>query len=374
MPLSLQATIPGRREALLLVASLGVVPALLLAAEGVLAVVAGDPADEEVSSTIDRLHRYSEVYGWEPRPGRYTAYGSTVTINEDGYRGARLPPQPAAGRQRVLVLGDSIAFGLYVGDDETYAARLQALNSDLEVANLGVQGYGPGQSLLRLERLGLGLEPDVVVLALCLGNDFADAVLPSFLYDDAHPKPYFREEGGRLVRYDGHLKLGPRRRMSVWLDENSRLFRALRSRPASGSKEERAEEPWTKRRGDAMRDREAAAGLVARLAMEMRDLAVSSGARFLVLLHPDRVAGPRGAGAWEDALVRRLEAGGVESLSLADAYAARGLRYPQVTIDTIGHLSAAGHEATAAALAERLRRPRSDRSAALMDTGLLPLR
>jgi hypothetical protein len=118
-----------------------------------------------------------------------------------------------------------------------------------------------------------------------------------------------------------------------------------------------------------MKSREAAVGLVAGLVSEMRDIAEASGARFLVLLHPDRVAGPRAARAWEAALTQQLEAAGVETLSLAEAYDERGLGYKRLTIDTIGHLNATGHAVTAAALAERLRRLGHGRSAALMDTG-----
>lgn len=359
-------------ETLLFIASVAVVPAAVLTAEGGLALFADGAGPDEASISINRLHRYSEVYGWEPQPGRYHEYGGAITINDRGYRGPRLPIPRAADRRRVVVLGDSIAFGLYVGDGETYAARLAARRPDLEVANLAVQGYGPGQSLLRLERLGLALEPDVVVLALCLGNDFADAILPTFLYDESHRKPYFREQGGRLVRYDEHLKLDVRERLSLWLHDHSRLFRAMHP---SRAKDRGDETPWTSRRGDAMSDRGEAVGLVARLATETRDLAASRGARFLVLLHPERLAGARSAAAWERGLVKRLDAAGVETLSLAQAYAERGLAYDDVAMDTIGHLSASGHEITAAILEERLEAlSAASRAAALTDTRRPPLR
>ncbi len=348
------------------------VPSLLLAAEAGLALFdVGEPTDR-ASSSIDRLHRYSEVYGWEPRPGQYVEGGRTITINDAGYRGPRLEAQSPERRRRVLVIGDSIAFGLYVGDQETYAALLAMRAGDLEVANLAVQGYGPNQSLLRLERVGLPLDPDVVVLGLCLGNDLADVVLDSFLYDAEHPTPRFRVEGERLVLDDEHLRLSLRERAGLWLHENSRLARMLAPQRSG----ETASEPWTNRRRAALSDREAALDLTTRLVVEMRDAVEARGARFLVLLHPERVTSARSARAWEAGLTARLNEAGVSSLSLAAAYAERGLEYDELAIDSIGHLSARGHAVTAAILAEALhsQAPPGRRRAALSDTASLPLR
>jgi hypothetical protein len=345
-----------RPEALLLAGGLLAVPALILAIEGGLAVLhAGEFTDQE-STSIDRLHRYSEVYGWEPRPGQYVEEGKRITINAAGYRGEALPAEPAPSRRRVVIVGDSVAFGLYVGDRETYASRLDAGSDAVEVANLAVQGYGPGQSLLRLERVGLPLRPDLVVYAMCLGNDVADAMLENFLFDPSHPVPYFRIEAGALVLHDEDLKLGARRRLSLWLQDNSRLFRAMAPTPQVSKQKTEAEanEAWTTRRREALRDRPKALELVSRIVAEMRDRSEAQGARFLVLLHPERVGGGRAAERWERALRDRLDAAGVASLSLEEAYEAQGLRVESITIDGIGHLSVRGHEITAGILAGAL--------------------
>jgi hypothetical protein len=101
----------GRSAVFMLVGCL-LVPALLLAAEGVLALLGADGPGSG-SSGIDRLHQYSAVYGWEPRPGRYVDSGQVIPINRKGYRGPEALASPAPGRRRVVVLGDSVAFGLY---------------------------------------------------------------------------------------------------------------------------------------------------------------------------------------------------------------------------------------------------------------------
>ena len=362
-----------RGELPLLAFGFSVVPALILGAEGALALAERGGRTDAESSGINYLHRYSEVYGWEPRPGRYVEAGRVITINAQGYRGAAVGPEPAPGRRRVVLLGDSVAFGLHVDDRETYAATVSASNSGFEVLNLAVQGYGPGQSLLRLERLGLSLNPNVVVLGFCLANDFADAMLPTFLFNDKHPKPFFTLEQDELVRHDAHMHLGLRTRTALWLRDHSRLYRFVvaDSREPEGRREGRG--GWLERRRLATRDREATLALVTRLVVTMRDLAASRGAPFLVLLHPDR---PRlRAERWADEFAARLEAEGVSVVDLLKSYEARGLDFEDVATDALGHLSPPGHAATATILEAALREASAPpQHAAFMGTSFRPPR
>src|SRR5438045_8089957 len=50
-----------------------------------------------------------------------------VTTNRWGMRGRDVSQQKPAGTKRILILGDSYTFGLYVNDDETYPAVLERL-------------------------------------------------------------------------------------------------------------------------------------------------------------------------------------------------------------------------------------------------------
>ncbi len=343
----LARTLPvGRPEILLLVAGLVAVPGLVLGAEGVLALLDRGEVTDSNSSGIDRLHKYSTVYGWEPRPGRYVEGGRVITINEHGYRGVAAGAHERT-RRRVVVLGDSVAFGLYAADHETYAAALDARDG-LEALNLAVQGYGPAQSLLRLQRLGLSLEPDVVVLGFCLANDFADAMLSSFLFDAAYPQPFFTLEGGELVRHDAHLKLGLRERTALWLRDHSRLYRRFLPETTQPEVERGT---WLERRRKATRDQDATLELVTQLVVAMRDLAASRGAAFLVLLHPDRQTGRAERWAserWASEFAARLGAEDVKVIDLLKSYEERGLTFDEVAIDGLGHLSPPGHAETAA--------------------------
>ncbi len=81
-------------------------------------------------------------------------------------RGSRVfaAHRPPGVRARVLILGDSFAYGLGAGDDETFAARLERGLPDVEVANTGCNGYGTRDELAVLDLFGATFAPDVTVL------------------------------------------------------------------------------------------------------------------------------------------------------------------------------------------------------------------
>lgn len=297
---------------------------------------------------LEALHRYSERYGWEPRPGaRVLQSGKWVSVNRAGYRGSEVPLRGDGRALRVVLLGDSITFGLEVGDEETFAQRLHG-DPRFEVVNLAVDGYGPGQSLLRLEREGLRFAPDVVVMNVCLENDFADAVSPTFLYDGSHPKPYFRLERGELVLHDRQLRLSSRERLGLLLREQSRALGALTALLV------RAPAPahWLDRREAALRDPGAEALTVA-LVSRMRARAAGAGAAFLVALHPGRDS-LRRRSHWAKALIGAPGLRGSPVIEMREEYRARGRDAGSLIMDHVGHLTADGHRAAAAVLAEAL--------------------
>lgn len=333
-------------------ASIILVVACVAAAEGVLRHAAPDYLEGRAALSIDRLHRYSEVYGWELRPGaRQRENEHWTTVNGLGYRGREVGAQPAAGRARVVMLGDSIAFGTYVGDGETFADQLDA-GTRLEIVNLAVQGYGFGQNLLKLEREGLAYRPDVVVLNVCLANDFADSMLPSFLYDARHPKPYFRIEDGRLVLHDEHLRLGTLARIGRRLHERSHLYNRVLDWLAPAADAAPGGAPagaWVTRRNEALRDEAAARTLGLRLVARMRAAAETHGATFVVVLHPDKEAFRNGS-TWIEAFYAEPELAGLTIVDMGREYRRAGLAWADLMRDGLGHLNPAGHRHAAAIL------------------------
>ena len=345
-----------RRELLLAAAAVGLSLFFVGAFEAALRLLHVRAED----GALGPLHVYSEVYGWEPRKGfRMVEEGRATTINARGYRGPELPARKN-GRTRVVVLGDSIGFGLEVGDDQTFAHVLDA-RADVEVANLSVQGYDPGQELIKLEREALALEPDIVVLALCLSNDFADVALPVFLYDGVHPKPFFSIEDTRLVEHSEQLRLSLRQRVSLLLREHSRLYGLIAARRAADAPRATDLEHWTKRKETALNDRAGVVDLTARLVGRMAEDCRRAGVGFVVLAFPDKQTF-RGEESWLDGLAAALSERGVSLVDMARRLQAKQLLFSDIATDNIGHLNAKGHEAAAEILQE-----------VLAERGLVPL-
>lgn len=87
-------------------------------------------------------------------------------------------PKPASVF-RILVLGDSIAYGVGVGPDDTFAKVLErrlGAAARVEVVNSGVMGYTAWNELQYYLARGRAFQPDLVVVAVCM-NDVADPEL-----------------------------------------------------------------------------------------------------------------------------------------------------------------------------------------------------
>jgi hypothetical protein len=293
---------------------------------------------------------YSETYGWALRrdfhyQGRN---GEAITINRLGYRGREHSGPPAPGARRVVMLGDSVAFGTGVADGETFADRLEEAGG-FEVVNLAVDGYGTDQELIRLEEEGLSYQPHDVILNFCVRNDYYDNALPVALYDGTSPKPYFTLEDGQLIRHDAHLRIGATTRLAVALQERSHLVNALlllggrRPLAAGGGRDEA---DWGERRDAVQADFPRAVAITRRLVERIAQRCRERGLRFLAVVHPDRRAF-----AGDSTLVTPLEGmEGVRVVDLGHEYRARGLGFEGMTLDRLGHLNPAGHVVAASIL------------------------
>jgi len=94
-------------------------------------------------------------------------------INASGFRGPDVAQQKPAGTSRLLILGDSVAFGLGVPYEDTLAAYLaEMLNAGghWEVLDLAVNGYGTPEEVALLRKKGLAFSPDVVLLVYVVND------------------------------------------------------------------------------------------------------------------------------------------------------------------------------------------------------------
>jgi len=143
--------------------------------------------------------RFDAELGWANREGsRANVAGRdvgayTVSINSQGLRGPEREPRKTAGTLRILLLGDSTAWGWGVNEEQAFATLVErALGPDLEVVNLSVPGYSTDQQVLQLESEGRRYQPDLVLLAL-VHNDLLANRFPEY---NGMQKPQFVPAAG----------------------------------------------------------------------------------------------------------------------------------------------------------------------------------
>ena len=122
------------------------------------------------------------LIGYEPIPGlRFdgpdlkTYDYRTSETNSLGYRDREHALSKPSGVTRIVVLGDSLAMGLWVPKiEDIFPAKLEArLNQRglrTEVLNFGVVGYNTLQEVATLADRGLRFEPDMVLVQYCLND------------------------------------------------------------------------------------------------------------------------------------------------------------------------------------------------------------
>ena len=118
-----------------------------------------------------QVHRGHPRRGYQPRAGfdGITKFGIRVHINSVGLRSPEIAMHKPLGCKRVLVLGDSVAFGWGVPEEQIFSRRLEnALRHQLacpvEVIDAGVTGYATVDEADYFTHEGLEVEPDVVLI------------------------------------------------------------------------------------------------------------------------------------------------------------------------------------------------------------------
>ena len=279
---------------------------------------------------------YDPVYGWSPRPDYQS---QDIRINSQGIRADRdyaLEKDPQ--RLRVLFVGDSFTWGEDVGNDDTFAARLEKFNPTVESLNLGVHGFGTDQQLIRLRRDGLPYQPDVVILGFYEGNlnrnvlSFRDYGKPRFELQDSElvllnqPVPTRAEYMAMQVPLPGFW-LG-KLAQNVWLTGISatQLYPPLKE--------------WERWK------------LTSRIFGEAKQIAEAAGAEFLLVYIADSET--VAAGELEEVTAEWAATSNTHLLNLGDVFRAR----PEREWEQIyrGHLTPYGNQLAAEAIAQKLQR------------------
>jgi lysophospholipase L1-like esterase len=236
---------PIAARALLCLASFGLV---LAGAELALRATRGTGASDERAPF--NPYRPDAALGYALRPGwsgRQASHEFDVRVETNGRglrRKAETPTAKPPATRRLLVLGDSLAFGFGVSNDAMFTRRLeQALRGrdpHVEVLNAGVPGYSSDHHLVYLREQGFELDPDAILIVTC-SNDIDDLAwsrpqldaqaLPlrtssrRRMIDRRGRMRYLNEAGQRLPRW---LEAPP-----GWLVRHSALVHWLRFRIAA---------------------------------------------------------------------------------------------------------------------------------------------
>jgi len=186
------------------------------------------------------------LLGYSLRPGAVAQQelGGQVTevrVNALGLRGPEAASAPSPGRPRVLVLGDSFAFGFGVAEGETVRDRLEAdlaaRGVPAEVLGAGVPGWSLDHQLVFLRSRGFALRPDLIVLVVC-ENDPWDLAWNRLVLDDER-LPTRLETTRRMIDHRGRLRYVNEGRTALpawdfpgkrWLEDHSRVYHWLRFR------------------------------------------------------------------------------------------------------------------------------------------------
>jgi len=110
---------------------------------------------------------------------RTIAYGVPLQTNELGFRDKhqKVPPK-TADEFRIIVLGDSFTVSAGVPYEDLYTTTLQrelegaVPDRKTRVMNLACAGHNLLQYSYVLQEVGLSLGPDLVVVSICVPNDF----------------------------------------------------------------------------------------------------------------------------------------------------------------------------------------------------------
>jgi len=122
-----------------------------------------------------RIHRHSPTLLWELTPGlnyaREPSGKYRVSTNSHGFRGNEISKKKPAGQTRIMIIGDSTAFGYPFDNNENFAYFLEEKlkkeypGEDIRVINAAVSGYSSFQGSQFMKEKGWAFSPDILIIA-----------------------------------------------------------------------------------------------------------------------------------------------------------------------------------------------------------------
>lgn len=153
----------------------------------------------------EKLFEPDATTGWRVKPNikiqRKNSDGNLWIVKTDnnGFRGNFYWD---SNKKRVLILGDSFAFGEGVDVDDRFDSKIISLG--YSVLNTGVMGYGTDQQYLKAENYLNSLNAGDIAIVLTYSNDFYDITRKKH---SGRAKPWYDFNNGRLRLHKPRITL-----------------------------------------------------------------------------------------------------------------------------------------------------------------------
>ena len=323
--------------------------------------------------------QYDPRLGWRGVPQAQGLYrDQNVIHNALGFRDEARRIEKTSTMTRILIMGDSFTWGYGVAQEEAFPQMTQSLLSDqgkqVEVWNLGVNGFSTDQEYLLYQEEAVRFDADWVIVALYGNDPYGNVTANNYGYG----KPRFEFDAGQLQftnvpvpSQTGNLDRGglqggpgsgPVQRVRQWLSNRSILYAMVASKTPGLLRRlglAQGPSPAVETMGALPPSGSEAWQMTVRILTTWAAEAEAEGSRLLVVLLPAKgesdpsKAEPDSASALQEALVNAASDLTVLDLTLFFQQARREGDEPLYFADD-PHWTAAGHRLAARQLSEFL--------------------
>ena len=285
--------------------------------------------------------KYHSTLGWEHQAGKENIFNKgrfsiNVNINSQGLRDDNHSYQRNNEKKRIMVLGDSFAWGYGVEQKDRFSEILErSLNA--EFINAAVMGYSTDQQLLWYKKEGVKYDVDVVLLVFC-GNDETHNHC-SRVYSFYH-KPVFTFKNNKLVLQGVPVpKMRPLHKVIYFLRQTTACFNYLEKQLMSF--------PWCRKQGFLKIEvTELTSKIPAHpfeitkaLINEIKDISEAKGAQFIIITTASQWWWSPSGKSYNEFIDTLI----VDGLFVLDVDALPGYQPDVMTIPVDGHWNKFGH-------------------------------
>lgn len=167
---------------------------------------------KSATASVYKPTLYSEMYEKREAPLNYSLIRNwkgidhtvAVNVNSVGVRDREWGQKEDEKKLRILILGDSMVFGVSVTEDKLFPKKLEekltTKNIPTRVFSAGVPGWNTQDEIQFVRHYWDLIKPDVVVLCV-LSNDFDDSISVA---ESSHQLGFFKKPFEENYRFDDH--------------------------------------------------------------------------------------------------------------------------------------------------------------------------